>query len=104
MVDSQKYQAPTQCEACNVPLDSDLSCPKCGVWHAGEPCDTCGRFGYHKDDCMDPPRGNCWEGGPAFLRRMEKILWYVKEVNLYNGEDVAEYATNFWRDLLDRVL
>jgi hypothetical protein len=35
---------------------------------------------------------------------METILWYVKEVNLYDGEDVAEYATAFWRDLLDRVL
>ena len=64
MVDSRKYQAPTQCEACNVALAADLTCPKCGVSHTAAPCATCGRSGLHKDDCTEPP-GHDTEGGPA---------------------------------------
>jgi len=42
--------------------------------------------------------------GETMKTRKEVILWYVKEVNLYDGEDVAEYAGNFWRDVQDRIL
>jgi hypothetical protein len=103
MVDSQKNPVPSTCEDCGVALTPDLQCPKCGVSHTAAPCATCGRVGLHTDTCDEPP-GFDTEAGPAFNARLDKILWYVKEVNLYNGEDVAEYATNFWRDLLDRVL
>jgi|ERR1700687_440600 len=104
MVDSRKeHKTPTTCENCSVTLDSDLTCPACGIAHCGDACATCGRFGVHTNTCTEPPSFDT-EGGPAFNARLDKILWYVKEVNLYDGEDVAEYATNFWRDLLDRVL
>ena len=38
------------------------------------------------------------------MKRQQAILWYVKEVNLYDGEDLAQYATDFWRDVQDRIL
>lgn len=37
-------------------------------------------------------------------KRAQVILWYVKEVNLYDGDDAAQYAGNFWRDVQDRIL
>lgn len=37
-------------------------------------------------------------------RRTRLVLWYVKEVNLSINLDDAQYATDFWRDLQDRVL
>lgn len=40
------------CDACGIPLDSTDCCPQCGVWHA-DPCVSCGRRGYHKDDCPE---------------------------------------------------
>lgn len=37
-------------------------------------------------------------------RRQTVILWYVKEVNLYDGDDLSRYASDFWRDVQDRIL
>ena len=37
-------------------------------------------------------------------KRRQVILWYVKEVTLYDGDDLAQYVADFWRDVQDRVL
>lgn len=59
---------PALCESCDREyLTEDFQCPKCGVNHAGDACQTCGRFGFHKDDCTEPPHGNGFEGGPAYV-------------------------------------
>ncbi len=36
--------------------------------------------------------------------RKAVVLWYVKEVNLFGEGDLAQYATDFWRDVQDRIL
>ena len=39
------------CDQCAVPLDPKTdTCPQCGVWH-GDPCESCGRRGYHLHTC-----------------------------------------------------
>lgn len=58
---------PTECEVCDgVALNADKTCPKCGVSHAGEPCDKCRRFGSHRDECDAAPTRDT-EGGPAYV-------------------------------------
>lgn len=57
---------PSACEGCTVPLNDDLTCPKCGVSHTASPCATCGRVGLHKDNCTEPP-GFDTEGGPKYV-------------------------------------
>lgn len=52
-------EIPGLCENtdCSGPIDiRTLCCARCGVSHS-EPCPSCGRFGFHRDDCaeMEPP-------------------------------------------------
>ena len=54
------------CDLCTVPLDDRDSCPKCHAYH-GEPCESCGRRGYHADDCQEPTV--CLAGNPSVGER-----------------------------------
>jgi hypothetical protein len=43
----------TACESCSAPV-VDGTCTACGIYHdAGNPCATCGRAAWHKDDCPE---------------------------------------------------
>ena len=49
-------------------IGGDGLCSKCGVDHSGEPCPTCTRTGYHRDDCTQDNHGMHAECGPRCPR------------------------------------
>lgn|SRR5574342_866808 len=91
------HKFPDLCESCGVPLDAELQCPDCRVSHTAAECATCGRHGYHKDDCTEPP-GFDTEGGPKHVpaeaqkpeklseeERHELIKTFERAYQYYNG-------------------
>jgi hypothetical protein len=62
MMDTKRIEIPGTCEdpACRGPVSvNTLCCIRCGVSHS-EPCPGCGRFGFHREDCIEmqePPTG-----------------------------------------------
>ena len=63
---------PRVCEACNIGLKADRTCPECGVSHSGDACPTCGGFALHKPDCDQRPLGNGFECGPKYVAPEEE--------------------------------
>lgn len=54
-MDSKRIEIPGTCEdtSCSGPIDiRTFCCARCGVSHS-EPCPSCGRFGFHRDDCAE---------------------------------------------------